>query len=83
MKWYTCPEPECGQEAEFLRFRAEVYATPFGKNLEDMPRTRKGHFRPIAVQREVVVRCPVHGERLHRRIGHHISVRSAYNKSNQ
>jgi hypothetical protein len=75
---YRCPESGCDHVVEFVRFYAEVVATPFGKTLEGMPKTRKGHIRPTAVQREFLVRRPIHGERIHFRGGHHVSTKSAY-----
>lgn len=32
-------------------------------------------MRKAAVQRNILVNCPVHGKKFHRQIGHHISVK--------
>jgi hypothetical protein len=75
MKRYQCPVLGCGREAEFMRFECEEVVIPSGKTLDQMPKTRKGHVKPLGVQRIRLVRCPVHGLKGSLHIGHHVSVK--------
>src|SRR5271165_2186311 len=65
----------CDQQAEFVRFLGEEAAVPNGTNLDHMPRTGKGHIRPIALGWNFIVRCPIHGEQFYQEFGHHVSVK--------
>jgi hypothetical protein len=76
MRQYKCPVPECVQEAEFVKFEAEEALIPSGKTLDQMPRTRRGHIKPLGVQRNILVKCPIHGLKYSLHIGHHVSVKS-------
>jgi len=79
---YTCPIDGCGLEVSRVyndpsaAHFAEEYILPLGKSLDDMPKSGKGHALPIAVQRNILVECSVHGRRYIRKMGHHASVRS-------
>jgi hypothetical protein len=63
---------QCDQIATFVRFECEEYAVPAGKTLDEMPQKR-GKIFPLFTQRNIVVRCPIHGEQLYLYIGHHIT----------
>lgn len=65
----------CDQQAEFVKFVCEEFAIPNGTTLDQMPRTGKGHIRPIALGRNFIVRCPIHGEQFYQEFGHHVSVK--------
>ena len=65
---------QCGQTAVEITLAAELYIVPSGRTLEDMPKNRYGHIFPLAVARDIWVRCPIHGERiLQKPGGHHIT----------
>jgi hypothetical protein len=49
MKQYQCPVPQCGQVAKFVKFECEEVGIPKGMTLDQMPRTKKGHIKPIGV----------------------------------
>ena len=74
LKWIN-DRDRCDEQAEFVRFLCEEYAVPRGKTLDQMPRTGKGYIRPVAVQRNMIVRCPIHGEQIRQHMGNHISVK--------
>jgi hypothetical protein len=75
MRQYQCPVPRCGQEVEFVRFDCEDVVIPSGKTLDQMPKTGKGHTKPLFVQRNILVKCPIHGLKYSLHIGHHVSVK--------
>ena len=60
-----CTKPDCGLEAEFIRAVSELALVPVGRAL-----TRK----PIAVARNFLARCPVHGDIVVQTFGHHVSM---------
>jgi hypothetical protein len=66
---------QCDQQAEFVRFIAEETIVPRGTKLTDMPRSRKGHIVPLGLMRNILVRCPIHGEQELQEVGHHVSVK--------
>jgi len=74
MKSYTCPVAGCGKDAKFLRMMAEEALMGINENIEDLPKSAKGHPLPKAVQRNIAIECPVHGEQWIQHRGHHISV---------
>lgn len=73
-KWID-DHDQCSQEADFVRFVDEEFIRPSGTTLDQSPRTGGGHIQPIAVQRNILVRCPIHGEQVFLHHGHHISVK--------
>jgi hypothetical protein len=75
MRKYPCPVPGCDKEAEYVRFDSEEVLIPFNKTLEQMPKTRKGHIKPLGVQRNIYVECPIHGVKWFGQMGHHVSVK--------
>ncbi len=63
-KTYDCPMPGCAEQATYVRFAAEEI---FSKNVEPIDiSTLQG------VARNIVVRCPIHGEKIIQVFGHHI-----------
>lgn len=75
MRQYKCPVRGCGQEVEFVRFVCEEVFIPHGKTLDQFPKTRKGHIKAVGVQRDILVKCPIHGLKYSLHIGHHVSVK--------
>ena len=67
MRQFTCPVPACGREAK--------YDAPIGEEAlvpnNDKPVPRK----PLGLQRNFWVTCPVHGRRWLLEQGHHVSVK--------
>jgi hypothetical protein len=72
MKWVN-EQDQCDPPAEFLEFVAEEHPVPFGVALEQLGITGRGHPQPLFVPRNCLVRCPVHGKRVHFHIGHPVS----------
>ena len=64
---------QCTEQAEYVEFWTEQAIVPVDKELADMPRTGSGHIQPLAVNRSIIVKCPVHGELMLEHTGHHIS----------
>jgi hypothetical protein len=75
MRQYHCPVPGCGQQAEYVRFDCEEFVVPFGQTLDQMPKTPKGHIKPLGVQRNILIKCSIHGLKYQRQIGNHVSVK--------
>ncbi len=74
-KWIN-DHDQCDQEAEFVRFIAEEIIVPPGlTDLDQLPRTGKGHLLAIGTQRNILVRCPIHGEQIFLHHGSHITVK--------
>ena len=61
--------PECGREAEYVRFHVEEAVIQPGRKFDEI------RLAPVA--RNIVVRCPVHGEKIVQKIGNHISAKGA------
>ena len=79
---YKCPVKGCSREAKRVSSEpgaasfAEEFIVPRGKTLEDMPRNRKGYPLPVAVQRNILVECPLHGKKyITKPGGHHVNVK--------
>ena len=79
---YVCPVDGCDREAIRVyddpgaASYCEEAAIPQGKTLVDMPRTSRGYPLPLAVQRNILVECPVHGRKyIMKRDGHHVNVK--------
>lgn len=73
-KWID-DHDQCDQEAEFVEFICEEYVRPRDTPLDQLPRTGKGHLLAKGTQRNILVRCPIHGEQLFLHHGNHISVK--------
>ncbi len=58
-----------------MRFECEEVVIPSGKTLDEMPKTGGGHIKPLGVQRNILVECPIHGTQLFLHIGNHVSVK--------
>jgi hypothetical protein len=63
----------CDQAAAYVKFLGEEIMIRSGTKLEDQPRTGKGHLKGIATQRNVLVRCPIHGEQIWWHNGTHVT----------
>jgi hypothetical protein len=65
---------QCDQMAKYVRFECEEVIIPSEKTVEDMPKNRYGNVFPQGVARNILVRCPIHGEKiLQKPDGHHIT----------
>jgi hypothetical protein len=66
---------QCDQQAEFVRFVGENVAIPSGTSLDQLPLTATGKKQAIT-QRDMIVRCPIHGEQVYSTPeGHHVTER--------
>lgn len=66
---------QCDQQAEFVRFVGENVAIPSGMTFDQLLLTATGKRQAIT-QRDMIVRCPIHGEvLLSSPEGHHVTAR--------
>ena len=73
-KTFACPVHGCDQKAVYVRFVAFEYLVRFDQTLEDIEAiaTRKRNAAAMEA-RNLLVQCPVHGEKIIQRIGHHMT----------
>jgi hypothetical protein len=79
---YFCDEhdlqtgQQCGLESERVHGEhdfATEYILRKGETLQSVPRNRAGHPLPTGVQHNILIRCPVHGERYNTKpSSHHV-----------
>jgi hypothetical protein len=62
---------QCEQQAAYVGFVAHENAVPSGKTLDEMPRTGTGYKQPLFTARNLLLRCPIHGEKILQIFGHH------------
>jgi hypothetical protein len=63
-KKYSCPNDGCKEEADYVGYAAEETLT------ENKPQIDISTLK--AVQRDILVRCPVHGQKVVTKQGHHV-----------
>lgn len=73
---FCCPTPGCKEAVKYVRFAATEVLVPGGKNLGELPKTKRGHIA-ATTQRNIVVDCPVHGQQYLLEEGHHVTVEDA------
>jgi hypothetical protein len=73
----------CDQQAKYLGFVAHENAVPFGKTLDEMPRTGKGYKKPLFTARNLLVNCPIHGKQILQIIGNHATEKLSKKRSDQ
>jgi len=63
-KSYPCPILGCPETASYVGFSAEEVASTNSERLDPSA--------VVAVARNIIVECPVHGKRIIQKFGHHI-----------